>query len=1060
MDDVWGNAWSQSEEHLPGTDAPSKLKVDDVSPPDWSFPLASSKHEETDVGLPSWSTGGLNWTEPTGQTSLWSDATAAEDLELETSGWGASSGMKLEIGSELDARTRVDSPVASIPPDEDEHYDVPTPEKGSIRSLTPGPAEADVPPTVNAEETESLHTDSGPVSTATAPSPPQSPDPFGSFEAGLVSVPTVSSLAEGEESWVSPVPVFDDIGTGDDAWGSSWENAAQTESDESPKDEWAIAQEEKRRRDRSVPPELLAAIVDRLNELSADLWPSTEKAKASQVLGNWRDGMSSVDGLDDLVNKILPRMASHPPAQFSGSHTAKAMAKSVKLSRNLAIVRNSPMSHLFTTKSLAAWELSVKSRVEVPRDDIPVGWRAVEPELKEESKPVSPEKKTGGILSFWSRRTPAAAASTGTVLNENGGKRPSFSREPPPSPSTSKASGSSPTRTSVDIQPLPAKMQHSSSMSNVSTILPTVPPMTSSSSMSSLPPSVESPTIINAAQNHDPQVSSVVSPAPSAVSRFFNRFSRAKSDMRSSSLSPRSSIALSMDDLEFLSDIVPSHSDEADSDHQLDALSALVSSPALPIKLPPPLAPPPLVPPPRPTSVTRPLTPKPRPSSAALHSAPSYSNLSFEFEEPTLQQPASRVPIQGPLSYGVLTPAVVPPLPPPLLPVSMAAVPKSSTPSPLSAGTPSRTSLASPPPRAWSPAAVASPFPKALSPPPSGPAFGSLSRLDELDAIANISGGSPIQSPLDSSPPATLLATPPSATQSHLQNNSHLRNALSPASSIPPPPIEKSPNHVYVKPTSVTFDDDFSDFQSPLFAPPHQEHVSMTFDASFGIPSDQSILTHRDTLQDESFGDFGDFVFNNNVIARERSPPFPASPPVPSSAVPPPPPKKRVPAQIETGHIRKPSTANHQATAKLVERAAAHQGRWPAPPSPLPNLLPPPPSGATSTKRSAINESLLELDEESEATLSAVEPKPTTSLKSIIQTTASVGERATSQHPMGSTPSLLNFDQPTRIASPAIPFQPLAPPLRTPDSLQMRPPSAAPLKGGLSAQDLSFFEGL
>ena len=73
-----------------------------------------------------------------------------------------------------------------------------------------------------------------------------------------------------------------------------------------------------------------------------------------------------------------------PPIRFSKTHLAKASNQSVKLTKNLPVVRNSPMAHLFTAKSLAAWELAVKSQVHVPRDDTPVGWRIEEPEEKVE----------------------------------------------------------------------------------------------------------------------------------------------------------------------------------------------------------------------------------------------------------------------------------------------------------------------------------------------------------------------------------------------------------------------------------------------------------------------------------------------------------------------------------------------------------------------------------------------------------------------------------------------------------------------------------------------------
>ena len=57
------------------------------------------------------------------------------------------------------------------------------------------------------------------------------------------------------------------------------------------------------------------------------------------------------------------------------------------------------------------------------------------------------------------------------------------------------------------------------------------------------------------------------------------------------------------------------------------------------------------------------------------------------------------------------------------------------------------------------------------------------------------------------------------------------------------------------------------------------------------------------------------------------------------------------------------SAADREAAARLVERAAAHQGRWPAPPSPLPPSLSPPP-GSAHSRSTSLRESLLELDKD------------------------------------------------------------------------------------------------
>lgn len=82
------------------------------------------------------------------------------------------------------------------------------------------------------------------------------------------------------------------------------------------------------------------------------------------------------------------------------------MADAVKLSRNTALARTSPMSILLAAKGSTAWETSVKSRTETPVDEVPSGWRILEKDTKKDEKAGDRVKKPTGLLaSFWSRRT-------------------------------------------------------------------------------------------------------------------------------------------------------------------------------------------------------------------------------------------------------------------------------------------------------------------------------------------------------------------------------------------------------------------------------------------------------------------------------------------------------------------------------------------------------------------------------------------------------------------------------------------------------------------------------
>ncbi|KAL5492480.1 hypothetical protein ACEPAI_3927 [Sanghuangporus weigelae] len=1053
MDDVWGNAWAQPEEDVTHS-LPTKSRANDV--PTWSLPSdEKSKHEEADVGIPSWSTGELNWTEPSGQSSLWSSASAVDGVALETSGWGSSSGLNPKLDSQIDV---------------DEHpydYKLPTGETGAVvtsedaiegtegisRSSTPGPIG-----TLTNEVTSDITTT---VEQSVSPPPivlssfeaPEASNTLDSFESGDTSVS--NSFDEGKITWASPVAVFDDENSEAEAWGSAWRTpnlAKNDDVEEEEEDEWAMAREQKAMRDRSVPPELLASIIDHLNGLSEDLWPEKDKPQFDQSLGNWRDGMGNVIGLEELMQRALPGTASQPPIKFSGSHSARAMAKSIKLSKNFSVVRNSPMSHLFTAKSLTAWELSVKSKTEVIKDDIPAGWKAVETEQKGESKTATVEKRSTGLFSFFSKRA-SSTTSPAPTIGGTDSKRSSLSREV----FSDTTSVSSRKRNSSDANSLSSKMQQSSSMTSLSSSIPATlsSPTTESFSIKATPsPSPTAPST-NQAQGSASEPAS--QPTPSAVSRFLTRFSRSRSDTRSSSSSPRSSIALSTDDLEFLSDIVPSHSDDTDEDQQLRSLTTLVSSPVQLTKLPPPLAPPPLPPPPRPTSPSRSTTPHPQPHFQPLVLPPlSPSNMNFSDPLNDLMKintpPSSNSrPAPLPMSSGASGSFLPPPLPPPLSPTSVASMPKPPTPSPLSGDaarivhsrTSTSTSIRS---------SSVSPISRLASPPP---------------VPSPLSSFSPVSSGVTSAGSASLV-TP--ASKMSTQNRS--ASNFFPLSPIPPLPIEKSPNRDYVPASSnlLVGNEEFSDFQSHDFSSVPMPHMTSSqpkapsaFDMSFDTPGN-GVSSVDGAPQDDLSGDFGDFgSFVSHSSPNSQALRSPTSPSIGPITVPPPLPKKQTPANLNTLHARKPSAADHDATARLLERAAARPGRWPAPPSPIPNPLPPPPSSGANSRTSTSGPSLLERGDG--VPRAPVVPMPSIPLKPIvgIMPPTATPSKAVSPPQLMPPPSssskqsstteasLLDFDYTQPTLSHAVKPQ---------TNLPLPTSSAGSTKSGLSAQDLSFFEGL
>jgi hypothetical protein len=115
---------------------------------------------------------------------------------------------------------------------------------------------------------------------------------------------------------------------------------------------------------------------------------------------------------DSLLLRYVPVLTLPQLLPSGKSFTAKAMADAVKLSRNTALARTSPMSTLLAAKGSTAWETSVKSRTETPVDEVPLGWRILEKDPKKDEKAGDRVKKSTGLLaSFWSRRT-ASLSST------------------------------------------------------------------------------------------------------------------------------------------------------------------------------------------------------------------------------------------------------------------------------------------------------------------------------------------------------------------------------------------------------------------------------------------------------------------------------------------------------------------------------------------------------------------------------------------------------------------------------------------------------------------------
>ncbi|KAF8347708.1 hypothetical protein F5887DRAFT_953781, partial [Amanita rubescens] len=215
------------------------------------------------------------------------------------------------------------------------------------------------------------------------------------------------------------------------------------------------------------------------------------------------------------------------------------------------------------SKGSTAWETFVKSQQDMAQDDIlPLGWRMVEKTTQEPTPTPEVKKKTGGLLSFFGLKS----GDTTTELSPSS-SRPASIVETMKSPKSSLDGTSNP------------EPERRSSVSQSSALSST---STSTFTSNASPTSQLSASSPNTEQGM----------APSAVSRFFGRFSRSSTASSNSSRS----LALSSDDIDFLGDIAPSAQDDADDDENLRGLTNVISakSPSslsatpLPQPLPPP----------------------------------------------------------------------------------------------------------------------------------------------------------------------------------------------------------------------------------------------------------------------------------------------------------------------------------------------------------------------------------------------------------------------------------------------------------------------------------------
>jgi hypothetical protein len=690
----------------------------------------------------------------------------------------------------------------------------------------------------------------------------------------------------------------------------------------------------------------------------------------------------------DVVDRLIPQDLTLPQhVQFSKTFTYKHMSEALRLTRHMDTVRSSPMALYMASKGSTAWETSVKTRPEVLKDDLlPPGWKVIE---KEEPTPATDSKKKpgGGLLSFFGRRGNAAPSSEANPKLLESSVRPV--RTPPPG-----IANISSARASVDSIQSPTGPATSSPVrlsvteSSDSASMPT-PPLAPTPALP-LPPE---PEIFEQA------------PPTSAVSRFLNRFSRNKS----SGFAPRNSLALSSDDLEFLSDIVPSANEEENEDSQLKGLSNMIASP-LPTKLPPPLAPP--------------------PRASALSS----SEASSRSKSPTLNGDllslSSSTSLEAPNILQTQQSSDIP------LSLSFPIVPVASSASPLSTRAPPSFQTISRPGSTF------------LSPPPSRSHTPLPSKRTPTAIMSTTSSAIPTGSSFNFPPPPSFSAQPPV-----LPPPPSVIGTLSKPTPQPQPsfkPLSSTPS-TEAKTFGSMNGDEFSFYRPP--PPPalasFDTSISSGFsDDSLMSASSSTTTSHSNDLLD----DFDDFV---SSPLRTPSPPRPPQKPLSFGHKPKP---SQELAQLSVRSIspdkplppRKTSrAADHQRTMSLLEIAAARPGRWPAPPSPLPEAIPPPRASEPS------------FDSDLFAGGSAMENQQMNAIASL---GASVSSPASFSLETSASrlPSFPPVPSSTLTPSP-LNLRAMSPPIQPKQQSSTRVPVTSPrsaTSGGLSAQDLSFFEGL
>jgi len=254
-------------------------------------------------------------------------------------------------------------------------------------------------------------------------------------------------------------------------------------------------------------------------------------------------------------------------------------------------------------------------------------------------------------------------------------------------------------------------------------------------------------------------------------------------------------------------------------------------------------------------------------------------------------------------------------------------------------------------------------------------------------------------------------------------------------SPLSPPPRSNShtPSHTVVSPPVINLDDDddFSEFLSSPAQSAPPAPLSFTHNALVMNPS--SSIGQTPTITNNTFDGFDEFL--GSFSSDPQPPPTPvkqtpnATTTTTTSSS-----RSTPPNNQRRQHSRTVSKADHSRTLSLLETAAT-RGRWLGPASPLPEALSPPVGSGNNGSSMQVQQA------QATATLQAP--------------TLVADEKKPSQNGSRQLSPAFTFPPP-------LPSQPplLKPPSLHASSMNTVVSPTNVKSGGLSAQDLSFFEGL